>query len=279
MIDERMHELVVKSVVRLLRPLVRLLLEHGITHSHLSELLKGIYVDVANRDMPLEGKRQTLSRISLISGVHRKDVKRLLEAPENPVSPRRSTSLGARLYALWLGDPRYLDAAGKPRPLPRQGALPSFESLVTEVNTDLRPRSVLDEWLRIGLVTVDDQQRLVLNREALLPQDNFEDKLYFFSRNLRDHLAAGGDNLIHPERPPHLDRAVFYDQLTAESVEELRLLSRQQAIDSLHAINKEALKLAERDATLEGADHRFTYGVYFYQEQESPSESTEDDKA
>jgi hypothetical protein len=42
-----------QALDRLLRPLVRLLIEQGVPFGELAELLKGVYVDVALRDFPL----------------------------------------------------------------------------------------------------------------------------------------------------------------------------------------------------------------------------------
>ena len=73
---------------RLLRPLVRLLIERSIPLPFVTELLRGLYVEVAVKEFPVEGKRQTDSRVNLLTGVHRKDVKRL------------------RAHAVFLEDPR-----------------------------------------------------------------------------------------------------------------------------------------------------------------------------
>ena len=67
----------VRALRKLLRPLVRLMLAHGITYPYLSDLLKGLFVEVAEQDFRLDAKAPTDSRVSLVSGVHRKDVARL----------------------------------------------------------------------------------------------------------------------------------------------------------------------------------------------------------
>ena len=65
------------ALQRLLRPLVRLLLRHGISHTEFSELAKQVYVDVADREFPLPGRKQSVSRISVLTGLTRKEVSRL----------------------------------------------------------------------------------------------------------------------------------------------------------------------------------------------------------
>ena len=99
----------------LLRPLVKLLLHYQITYPVLSDMLKSIYVQVANEDFPLPGKKQTDSRISLLTGVHRKDIKRRLHQQDSADSTSQSP-LMAQLIATWLSDPRYCDNKGKALP-------------------------------------------------------------------------------------------------------------------------------------------------------------------
>ena len=103
-----------------LRPLVKVMLAQGVTLGYLTELIKSLMVDVAQTDFPLEHKAPTDSRISLMTGVHRKDVSRLREQLKtNTDHTPRAVSLGAQVVAVWVGSPQYLDPQGEPLPLPR----------------------------------------------------------------------------------------------------------------------------------------------------------------
>ncbi len=173
------------------------------------ELLKEAYVDVALNEFPVNGKKQTDSRVSLLTGVHRKDVKRLRERPTEKMAAPRSIGLGAQIVARWLGSKDTTDRKGHPLPLPRKAESrngPSFDSLVSGVSKDVRPRAVLDEWLRLGVAHVDDGGRVVLNRLAFVPEKGFEEKAFYFGRNIHDHLAATAHNLLE-EGNPTLERS------------------------------------------------------------------------
>ena len=108
----------VKALTALLRPLVRGLVAHGVTFPYLATMLKGIFVEVVDSDFPLDGKKQTVSRISLVSGVHRKDVRRLLGEATRETGPPKYVSIGARLIGIWAGSPDYADKNGRPLALP-----------------------------------------------------------------------------------------------------------------------------------------------------------------
>jgi len=260
------HPALTQALQRLLRPLVRMLIARDITFPVLMRMLKGVYVDVAQTNFAETGKPLTDSRISLLTGVHRKDIKALREARGNPGSAPQVLSRNAHLIALWTGAPDYLDDRGRPRPLPRQkdkAGHPSFESLVASVSTDIRPRAVLDEWVRQGLARLDDENFVHLETSAFVPSEDFADIAYYFGRNLRDHIAASSHNLLGNDSPM-LERAVYYEELTRASVEELQALSRELGSDTLVKINQRAFELAEQDKNAADADQRMTFGVYFF---------------
>ncbi|MDE3010545.1 MAG: hypothetical protein KGI67_06610 [Pseudomonadota bacterium] len=258
---------VITALRRILRPLVRLMLTHGVTYPLITDVIKSTYVDVARREFRLSGKRQTDSRISLLTGVHRKDVKRLIEEGERGADGASGVSLGAALVARWLGEPELTDAQGRPLPLPRlasDGGKISFEALVESVSKDIRSRVILDEWLRVGVVQLDRQDRVVLNPNALAPARDFGEKLHFLEANVHDHLAAAVHNLSGGQ-PPMLERSVFYDQLSAGSVDELRRLAAELAMHAIQVLNRRAIEL-ERDDREQSrlADQRINFGAYFY---------------
>lgn len=245
------------------------MLARGITYTYLADLLKGVFVEVAEREFPLEGKPQTDSRISLLTAVHRKDVRRLRELHESSaerVPP--SVSLGAQLVAAWTGLPEYQDPTGGPRKLPRlarAGGERSFEGLVAGISKDIRSRAVLDEWLRLGVVRLNENDEVVLETDAFVPQRGFEEKAFYFAHNLHDHVAAAAHNLLG-EGPPWLERSVHYDLLSAASVAKLREVATKAGMGVLLDLNRRAMALEEQDKTSEEPRQRFTCGIYFFSE-------------
>jgi hypothetical protein len=253
---------------RLLRPLVRLILAKGFTYPMLIDLLKSVYVRLAKEEYTLDDKRQTDSRISLLTGVHRKDVRRLAHETSGPDSMPANVSLGSQLIALWLSRPEYLDKRGHPRPLPRvagKRSEKSFEALVTSQSKDIRPRAVLDEWQRLGIVHVDEADRVCLNVEGFIPEKGFDEKAYYVGHNVHDHLAAGAHNLLGGT-PPFLERSVYSDQISEESARELADLSRELGMQMLQTIFRRAQELEERDVRNKTATTRMNFGIYYYSE-------------
>ena len=261
----------VQALQLLLRPIVRVVLSQGITLGYLTELLKSLLVEEAEQNFRLDKKPTTDSRISLLTGVHRKDVNRLRTsvADEDARLPSK-VSLGAQLVAQWLGNKQYLDDAGQPKPLPRyksEGGEASFEAMVMGINSDIRSRVVLDEWTRLGVVHIDDKKRVCLNTDAFIPAKGFDEKAFYFGHNLHDHAAASAHNLMGLE-PPFMERSVHYTGLSDETISQLTAVSKELGMTALLAVNKTAMEREKIDAVSDTPRHRMTFGIYFYAEPE-----------
>lgn len=262
----------IQAITTLLRPLVRLLLRYQITYPYLSQLLKGLYIDVASKEFQAEGTRQTDSRITMLTGVHRKDVRKVREEGLDELKAPSALPLSAQIVAAWLSEPGFQDAAGQPRALPRlpregDGGI-SFEALVDSVaRQDLRARSVLDEWLRLGLVTLDAKELVHLNVEAFIPEKGFEEKLYYFGKNLHDHIAVGVHNLSG-DATPQFDRSVYYNNLSEASVAKLSALVNERGMHTLKEVNRLARELQKKDTGHKQAKQRFNFGMFFYLEKQ-----------
>lgn len=242
---------------RALRPLVRLAIKCGVTFPTFVDLLRQLYVNVAEHEFALPDKQQTDSRVSLLTGVHRKEVSRLRGAGAPVRVVPDSVSRTSAIVARWLADPSFVDAKGIPLPLPRAGEA-SFASLVESVTRDLRPRAVLDDWLDRKLVEIDENDRIVLMEGAMVPRGDGEVRLYYFARNLGDHAAAAVQNILADD-PPFLERAVHYDGLSEQLAKSLEAYSRKLAIETLLHLNKHANQAIQSDP---GGTSRWNCGIY-----------------
>jgi hypothetical protein len=256
-------------------------------------MLKSIYVDVADQEFSVDGKRQSDSRITLLTGVHRKDVKRLREEHPDVATLPPNISVGAQLIANWLGSPQFRDASGEPLPLPLRSAqsrqTASFDDLVEMVcRQDIRPRVILDEWIHLGVAHQDDQGRVVLNTGAFTPDQGFDEKVFFFGKNLHDHISAGTHNLLG-NKPAFFDRSVYYDRLSESSIQKLNDLAEELGMQALRALNNEALALQQADAQSAAAavtktwktpkkpNHfRMNFGIFHYNSRHETQANTQD---
>lgn len=273
--------LMTRVLARLLRPLVRALIAQGVTAPAFYRIVKQTYVDVADRDFRLDEKPPTDSRISILTGVHRRDVRTFRDdsgAAERAAGGKVTTI--ASVIGRWLSSAEATGPDGAPKPLPRaakEGL--SFEALVRGVSRDIRPKTVLDELLRQGLAEYDEASDQVrLGGGAVAGPADIDQKIHFFAENVGDHISAAVENMLADDSP-FIERAVFYNRLTAASVDELEASARDLGMDALIALNRRAGALQAQDAEADTASQRFRFGVFFYREDlgEDPGGESGDD--
>ena len=256
-----------RAVELALRPLARLFLEQGLVFPTAEELLKAAYIRVAEAEFGLAGAPPSDSRISVLSGVHRKDVRRLRGTPAG--QPRGDVALpfASEVVTRWVSDRRYRTARGAPRVLPRSAAPPdpSFDALVESISTDVRPKVLLDELLRLGVVRLTPERDVELLMGAFVPQKNRPQRLFFLGRNLHDHIAACVHNLAERE-PSMMEQSVFSFELAASSVADIAEEARREWQAVLERLIPLIGAHEERDRAAGTASRRMNVGMYFFHE-------------
>jgi len=228
----------------LLEPLARLAVARGLTYASVEDLLKAAFVEAARRAQPESAGERIVSRVATATGLTRREVTRLLDAPD--VLPPARPAPATQLFTRWQADPSLHDARGRPLPLPRTGPAPSFEALARSVTQDVHPRSLLDELRRLGLVAVDGDT-VTLLRDSVVAGGDSERAYRFLGSNVSDHLRAGVDNVLGAT-PPHVEQAVFADELSDESMAAFRDLARVQWQTLLAAAVPALQSLVDADA-------------------------------
>lgn len=268
--------LVLDRVLALLAPLVRLLLRHGVTYPVFAAALKRVFLQQAQAELAGRGMAATDSAVSLLSGVHRRDVRTLTRgaAAEPASAPPPALGLAAQVVARWMHEPAFRDADGRLRVLPRdsQAGAAGFDALVDGISRDVRPKAVLDELLRLGVVD-DSPEGLVLARSGFAPRDGFDEALWLTAQNLHDHAAAAVTNLsgTRPRPGGFLEQAVFVDEITAASAERLHDVSVEAWKRAFALVMAEAQARFDDDAAhapTEQRRHRARFGVYFFSDRE-----------
>ena len=258
------------AVRKVLRPLVRLLIHFRITFPQLSEILKSVYVEVANEEFRLPDKVQTDTRLSFLTGVHRKDIKRLRNQVTTDQTTPANVDISTRVIARWIGEADYLDENRQPIVLPlyAEKGQPSFEALVESVcKKDIRPKVVLDEWLNQGVAILDDDHHIRLNTEAFIPNKGFDEKAFFLGHNISDHLSAATFNLLG-EESKFFERCVYYDGLSDESIAKIQAIIADKGMKTLLEINELAMQLKAQDFAKVDSKKRINIGLYAYHESE-----------
>lgn len=258
-------EEVLDVCVSSLLPLVRYCLLEGVNYPLFVKALKPVFAQAAKLELEKGKVKINDSSISMMSGLHRKDVRELSQEDRQPIV--HSGSVASLLFTKWVSDPPYLLRNGKPRTLLKNGPKPSFESLAQSITQDVHPGSILKAMQAQGMVRCDHggkgrTVRVTLVKESFVPRDDLSEMLKLFAANLQDHIAAASTNLRGSD-PPFLEQAVFGSGLSEVSVDKLAKFSRRHWEKYSLELIKLANRLYAQDKNT-AQPHRFRLGNYFY---------------
>jgi len=257
------------AVLRLLRPLVRILLRNGVSYNTFADFVKWVYVDVASREFGIEGRKQTTSRVSVISGLSRKEVMRVrrLNRPDDHETAEKYNR-AARVIAAWRRDKKFLDAEGNPAPLPMAGSDASFTELVKRFSGDVPVRATLDELVRVGAVKRLEDGSVCLLIRTYVPAQSDAEKLHILGTDVALLVSTIDHNLNPGPTGPFFQRKVAYDNLPDEVLPEFRKYSAKKA--QLYLENLDHwLSKHDRDDTplVKGSGrNRAGIGIYYFEE-------------
>ena len=259
----------VHAVFKLLRPLVRILLKHGISYPEFAEIAKLAYVDIAEKEFPIEGRKQSVSRVCVLTGIHRKDVNKLLQQLSEQKINLEPLSRAARVIGGWLSDKEFMTKSGRPAQLPFEGMDGSFATLVKRYSGDMPVRAVLDELKRAGSVELGQTGKLKLVTGGYVPTQCDEQLIQVLGICTSDFLNTMSHNLDEKNEVSRLQLAVAYDNLSQKTVKEFKALCEQ---DSHRLINKYNAWLSERDQdnpdgsipNAQNSTNRFRAGLGIY---------------
>ena len=257
------------AVLRLLRPLVRILLRSGMSYGTFADLAKWVYVDVAAREFTIEGRKQSVSRVAVLTGLSRKEVKRMqgIPRPDDSLQDEKYNR-AARIIAAWRREPEFLNVDGEPSALSISGPWASFSDIVRRFSGDMPVRAVLDELLRIGAVKQLDDGKIALLKKAYVPQNNASEKINILGTDV-GHLVATIDNNLNPDSAQaRFQRKVSYDNLPDAALPAFRKLSARRAQKLLEHLDA---WLADNDrdtnSSVTGTGRNVAgLGIYYFEE-------------
>ncbi len=275
---EKLQEKLQAAVIRLLKPLVRILLRNGIPFGVFAEIARWVYVDVAFQESGLPGRKLSDSRISILTGLSRKEVSRLKKI-DFPVDEDAATRFNraARVIGGWVRDQRFSDFSGEPAELHFDGEHASFSALVRAYAGDVPARAVLDELVRVGTVTQDEDGKISLAGRAYVPSDGLAENIEILGTDVCDLLETIDYNL-KPENPGRrFQRKVAYDNLPTEAVEVFRRMSAVKSQQLLEEFDR-FLSAQDRDLNPDRGGNgrkRSGIGIYFFEQDMTGRSATE----
>jgi len=253
----------------ILRSLVRVLLRNGIPYGAFAEMARHAYVEVAERDFALPDKKQTVSRISTLTGLTRKEVTRIqaAEAPRTAADPERYHR-PARVIGGWVRSKAYHDRRGRPGELPMDGETKSFSALVREFSGDIPARAIADELVRVGAIEILPNGNVRLLTRAYIPRGDQADKIGILGADVPDLIRTIDHNLTSAPGEAYFQRRVSYANIPREALPALKSALSRKAQSCLESMDR-TLAEADRDRspTVKGTGRvRTGVGIYYFEE-------------
>ena len=247
--DENHLKPLYAAILRLLRPLAKILLRNGISYGTFADLAKWVFVEVATKDFAIKDRKQSTSRISVITGLSRREVMRVrkLQRPDITESIEKHNR-AARVIAAWRREHDFLKADGKPSILPFEGQGTTFSELVKRFSGNVPPRAVLDELLNVGAVKQLPESKVCLLSRAYIPKDYDSHQITILGTDVKHLLTTINHNLKPDISEPIFQRKVAYDNLPDEVLEKFHKQFNKKAQNLLESADN-WLARHDRDVT------------------------------
>ncbi len=259
-VDSDLDKRIIRASRRILRPLVRILLRNGITAQAFQELARKEFVDVAHEEFGLVGRAQTISRVSVLTGLNRKEVARLLALPPLDESDQVWRNRAAAVLSAWVVDETFQDAKGDPLDLPFEGEGPDFTGLVRKHSGDMQPRAIADELERNGAIERVDG-KLRMRRRGYVPLDDPSAMVDMLGTDTAELIETIDYNLRHTDSL--LQGKVLAENLPAEHLDEFVRYSKRLARTLLEELTH-WLRERDLDDDFSGTDRRYAVGLGLY---------------
>jgi len=274
--QDTIHSQILIALLIALRPLARVLLRAGIGHREFNEVSKAAFVDVATKDYGLRGRPTNISRVAVMTGLTRKEVRRIRDKNESGenIGGTRGTPMGVLLHQ-WYTEPDFLNPDGTPLDLPFDGSNNSFSELVRRFGGDIPPGAMRTELVRIGVV-----EELINGRLRPLKRNVSKNEMH-------DRLIDGLTVVIYPalvalvnntdnesSSPTWVMRTASTSRVRENDVPRVRRISSDRLTDFVESIIDDlfvAYETLHDDDLTESSDKSVGVGVFYFEEKKSES--------
>ena len=258
-----------RTFLRIFRPLARILIRNGISYSALSDWAKKVYVDVAFEEFAEPGKKQTISRVSALTGLFRREVKRLHELdPEDDLSAGDRYNRAVRVISGWLNDAEFLTPSGKPASLNFEGEERSFTALARAYSGDIPARAMLTVLETADCVEETASGKLRLTRHVFIPAGDSTDKLHILGVDVAELVGTIDHNLTAGPGDLYFQRKVSNTRLDPRAIEEFRKLAHDKSQTLLEELDAWLSEHEVNESNAGEAGQYVSLGIYYSQDKD-----------
>ena len=270
--QDKIKKQILNAFYLVLRPLAKILLRYGIGFREFSEIAKSAFVDVASSEYGIRGRPTNISRVAVMTGLTRKEVRRLRDQNEDGERSvvLKTTPLTTVLHR-WYSEDEYLDEGGRPLPLPFAGEGVSFSSLVRKFGGDIPPGAMRTELKRVGAISEDDDGTIRAIRRAVHPKANHENLCTSLAHGVYPLISSIAHN-TNPEldEPTWAQLTAFTADIRESELSRIRRISVDRLTDVVESFDDVfmAYESIDRDSEASEANRPIAVGVFYFEERD-----------
>ena len=265
-----MQEILRNTLRKILLALIRILLRNGMSYGEFDQIARKCFVDVAFDDFSSPKKKQTISNVAILTGLNRKEVKKMheLDVDQSDANSKQYNRI-IRVLGGWLNDPAFLRKDGNPRDLDYDGTA-SFSELVRKYSGDMPVAAMQKALTSSANIKFTDDNKVRLLSHAYLPSDDPVEKIAILGADTRQFIETIDFNLTASEEALRFQRKASNPRVAVTSIPAIKQFLKRKGQAFLEEVD---LYLAQHESE-EDSTAELSIGV-FYHESESDDQEVE----
>jgi hypothetical protein len=249
-----------------LEPVIRLMLRVGITWKEFSELAKAKFVDVATDDFGIRGRPTNVSRVAILTGLDRRDVKKLRDVPAERHA-KGYQSKASQILSAWHHDVEFLDAQGRAAALPIEGDVASFTAIMQRYAPALPIVAMIKELKSAHAIEELPDGRIRPLSRHYVPGELSAERLRLWASVMSDLANTIEHNLSRDESTPaRFERRALSLRVSPDALPEFRALIESEGQAFLERVDD---WLSAREVSESGECIRLGVGVYHIEDRKT----------
>jgi hypothetical protein len=247
----------------------------GIGYREFAEISKSAFVDVATSDYGLRGRPTNISRVAVMTGLTRKDVRRLRDKISAGTQIDMTRVIPpAEIIEKWHSDPEFVDKAGRPKVLSFEGPAPSFAGLVKKYGGDIPPGAMRTELKRVSAIIENESGELTVTKKYFRPVDQDDQLKRALSQAIYGLAVAIDHNLGETDDQTWVERIAFSTRIRTNDISRVRRISQDRASEFVESVNDlfSAYETIYSDDEPDSNSATVGVGVYYFEADDSDTE-------
>lgn len=225
---QTIRETLNNTLGKILSTLIKTMLRNGMSYGEFDQIARKSFVDVAFKDFSITGKKQTVSNVAILTGLNRKEVKKLNELDADQSSTNtKQYNRSVRVIGGWINDTDYLRPNGSPKDLTMEGEH-SFTSLVRKYSGDMPVAAMQKALTESGNISVGNEGKVRLLSHAYLPSDDPVEKLAILGTDTQQLVETINHNLTATQEDLHFQRKASNPRIPVNSIPAIKQFTQRK---------------------------------------------------